>query len=71
LNTASLVDFPRLDRLVTRIGHTTVNENDTGHMGTSRGNGGKMDRVHASCVDGEVETGTCVCSGDGLFAWVL
>ena len=71
LNTASLVDLPRLDRLATWIGHDTVNENDTGHMGTSRGKGGKIDRVQALCDEGDDGTGTCVCCGDVLFAGVL
>jgi hypothetical protein len=53
LNTASLVDLPRWDKLTTWIGHETENEKETGQIGTSRGNGGNMERVHASDVGGD------------------
>ena len=71
LDTASLVDLPRFDRLATWMGHETVNENDTGHMGTSRGKGGKMDRVQTSGGDDDGGADICLCCDDVLFVRVL
>ena len=45
MNTASLVDLPRCDKLTTWMGHETVKEKDIGQTGTLRGKGGKIERV--------------------------
>ena len=45
LNTASLVDLLRWDKLTTWMGHETENEKETGQIGVLRWNGGKIERV--------------------------
>ena len=60
LNTASLVDLPRLDRLVTCMGHETVKEKETGQIGILRGKGGKIERVASDEDDVDVDVDVVV-----------
>ena len=80
LNTASLVDLPRWDKLTTWMGHETEKENERGQTGTLRGNGGKIERVVLNedddddvvvDVDVDVDVLLCVLCCDVLYIVLL